>query len=313
MSTRVDMLLEALEDTEVFFLEYSRVRSNNRSIFIIEGKDDPKFYTSKLASILGDRWDIVSVGGKSKVLEVRESIRNHPIYKGDSAFFLIDKDFDDRILKCDIYTTPCYSIENLYCEPATIKNLVIGECGLSNYKIPKRQEIIDYIVEEYKRIRSSFHKSRQAIAVNSIFLYTRKKLQDRKISLDQVVKIEVRIVEGQIRLKLTEKNKYRQMKQAERSKFHKFILNDAQLKEILANPGYLFRGKQEILLLKEFIKSLKDDGCTSNKVNQLFGHKIKLESQSLSENPLSSIAQYVHTPDCLIKFISSCKQPSALH
>lgn len=310
MSTRVDALLEALEDTEVFFLEYSRVRSQKNSIFIIEGKDDPKFYTSKFAAILGEKWNMVSVGGKSKVLEVRESIRNHPTYKSDRVFFLIDKDFDEKNPEQDIYITPCYSIENLYCAPATIRNLVIGECGLSDYKAPKRHEIVDYIVGEYSRLRSTYHKSRQLTLANSIFLYVRKKLQDRKVSLDKIVKIEITIDQGKARPKLIKKDKYHQIKQTERNDFRKFVLDDTQLKSILTNPGDLFRGKQEILLLKEFIRSLKDGGHLSKEVTKLFGHKIKLENHSLSEHTLSAVAQYVPAPDCLIDFIIKCKHTS---
>lgn len=311
MSTRVDILLNTLEDTEVFFLEYSRVRSQENSLFIIEGKDDPKFYTSKFTAILGNKWSMVSVGGKSKVLEVRESIRNHPIYRGDSVFFLMDKDFDEKDPEQDIYITPCYSIENLYCTPETIRNLVISECGLSDYKASKRLEIIDYIVREYIKLRSTYHNSRQLTAANSIFLYVRKKLQDRKVSLDKIVKIEVDIIQGKAHTKLIKKDKYHQIKQTEKNDFRKFVLADTQLKSILTNPGDLFRGKQEILLLKEFIRSLKDGGHLSKEVTQLFGHKIKLENHSLSEHTLSAVAQYVPAPDCLIDFISKCRRPSA--
>lgn len=311
MSTRVETLLNVLNDAEVFFLEYSRVRSKRNSIFITEGRDDPKFYTSKLASILGTKWDLVSVGGKSKALEVRQLIRNHPIYKDDNVYFLLDRDFDEKHLEQDIYTTPCYSIENLYCDPATIKNLVIGECGLSSYDAPRRHEIIDFIVNEYIRIRSSFHKSRQLIAANAIFLYVRKKLQNRKISLDQIIKIEVKIAQGKAHLRLIKKSKYHDMKQTDGIAFRSFVSTDPQLKDILANPSQLFRGKQELQLLREFIKTLKDEAPTSQKIKTLFGQKIKLDNHALSEHTLSAVAHYVPAPECLVNFISECRQKSA--
>jgi hypothetical protein len=118
----------------------------------------------------------------------------------------------------------------------------------------------------------------------------------------------VGISQGKARIKLIKKIKYHELKESEKIEFHKFISTDPQLKTILASPGKFFRGKQEILLLKEFIKTLKNEGETSRKVDHLFGHKIKLENHSLSELTLSSVAPYVIAPDCLIKFITNCKE-----
>lgn len=308
MSSRVDVLLESLNDTEVFFLEYSRIRSHGRTIFIIEGKDDPKFYTSKISSVLGDLWDVVSVGGKAKVLELRMSIRNHPSYKSDKVFFLMDRDFDTRILDVDIYTTPSYSIENLYCDPATIKNLIIGECGLSNYKIQRRLDIISFVVKEYERLRAIFHRSKRLITANSVFLYIRKEMNGQKICLDKVLKIEVKIAGDNLVIKLSKKSEYNAVRLAEKSNFKNFVVHSPQLKETLASPGMLFRGKQEILFLREFIKLLKEDSFLSKNVHSQFGYKLKMENPSMADHVLSSLAQYVRTPDCLIDFLGRSKE-----
>ncbi|WP_223513290.1 DUF4435 domain-containing protein [Pseudomonas sp. GL-B-19] len=308
MSSRVDTLLESLDDTEVFFLEYSRIRSHGKAIFIIEGKDDPKFYTSKISTILGDLWDAVSVGGKSKVLELRMSIRNHPSYKTDKVFFLMDRDFDTRILGADIYTTPSYSIENIYCDPTTIRNLIVGECGLSNYKIQRRLDIITFVVQEYERLRAIFHRSKKLIIANSVFLYVRKEMHAKKISLDKVLKIEVKIADENLIVKLSRKSEYKAVRLAEKTKFREFLVQSPQLKEILRSPEMLFRGKQEILFLREFIKLLKEDSSLSKNVFIQFGHKLKLENPSMADHVLSSLAQYVRTPDCLIDFLGRSKE-----
>lgn len=308
MGSRVDTLLESLDDTEVFFLEYSRIRSHGKAIFIIEGKDDPKFYTSKISSILGDLWDAVSVGGKSKALELRVSIRNHPSYKTDKVFFLVDRDFDTRVLDSDIYTTPSYSIENLYCDPTTIRNLIVGECGLSNYKIQQRLAIIGFVVQEYERLRAVFHKNKKLIITNSVFLYVRKEMHERKISLDKLLKIDVKIADENLTIKLSRKSEYKAVRLTEKTKFKEFLIQSSQLKETLGSPGMLFRGKQEILFLREFIKLLKEDSSLSKKVFNQFGHKLKLENPSMADHVLSSLAQYVRTPDCLIDFLGRSKE-----
>ena len=306
--SRLDVLLESLDDSEVFFLEYSRIRSNRNVVFIIEGKDDPKFYSSKISGIY-DLWDLLSVGGKAKVLELRESIRTHPSYKTDNVFFLIDRDFDERILGADIYTTPCYSIENLYCNPSTIRNLIIGECGLSNYKIQNRIEIVNFILQEYKALQELFHRSRNLIAANSIYLYIRTALQPRKINLDKIVKINVRLSDGYVAVKRARKRDYSAIKTTEKNGFRLFWAENAQLKRALESPNIYFRGKQEIMFLKEFVKLLKEDSFLAEKVFLQFGYKLKTDNPAMADHILSSAAQYVHAPECLNDFLRQTRNP----
>ncbi|MFJ5490896.1 MULTISPECIES: DUF4435 domain-containing protein [Pectobacterium] len=305
--SRVKYLTESMDDTEVFFLEYSRVRGSEQLIFIIEGKDDPKFYTSKIANFFYGKWDLLSVGGKSKVLELRHAIKGNPIYCTDKTFFMIDKDFDEEILEKDVYTTPSYSIENIYCEPETVRKMLVGECGLSNYKILHRSEILEYLTERYLELQSLFHKNKRLIIANIIFLYARKGFLDKKVSLDKILKININIVEGDVLIKLNWKSEFNKSKNIERSNFLHFLKNNDQVKEVLSNPGARFRGKQEIGFLKEFVKLLKDNSFLTKEIEDRFSYKLKLDNPSLHDHMLSSLAQYVRTPDCLINFFESIK------
>ncbi|NTX70318.1 DUF4435 domain-containing protein [Lelliottia amnigena] len=305
--SQVKYLTESMDDTEVFFLEYSRVRGSQQLIFIIEGKDDPKFYTSKIANFFYDKWDFLSVGGKSKVLELRRAIKGNPIYCRDKTFFMIDKDFDEEIIEKDIYTTPSYSIENIYCEPGTVRRMLVGECGLSNYKILHRSEILEYLTERYLELQSLFHKNKRLIIANIIFLYVRKEFIDKKVSLDRILKININIVEGDVLIKLNWKSEFNRLKKIERAKFIHFVKNNVQVKEVLASPGARFRGKQEIGFLKEFVKLLKDNSFITKEIEDHFSYNLKLDNPSLHDHMLSSLAQYVRTPDCLINFFETIK------
>jgi hypothetical protein len=223
------------------------------------------------------------------------------------VFFLVDKDYDERVLEEDLYITPCYSIENLYCDPRTIESLVVGECGLSDYKIERRHEIIEFVVSEYNRLRTVFHRSNKMVAMNSVFLYARKKLTAKKVSLDKILKVEVDLSSGSVSLKLTRKALFNDIKSLEKLKFYEFFRSDPHWNVVSADPGSLFRGKQEILFLKEFVKLLRDGKFISRKVNQVFGFNLKVENPAMHEHVLSSVAQYVHTPDCLIEFLGKAK------
>lgn len=305
--SRVEYLTESMDDTEVFFLEYSRVRGSAQLIFIIEGKDDPKFYTSKIANFFHEKWDFLSVGGKSKVLELRLAIKDNPIYCNDNTFFMIDKDFDEEILEKDIYTTPSYSIENIYCEPETVRKMLVGECGLSNYKIYHRSAILEYLTMRYLGLQSLFHKNKRLIIANIIFLYARKGSLDKKVSLDKILKINIDIEKNGVLIKINWKGEFNKLKSKERENFISFVKNNAQVKEILSNPGARFRGKQEIGFLKEFVKLLKDNTFLTKEIEEHFSYNLKLDNPSLHDHMLSSLAQYVRTPDCLINFFESIK------
>nr|WP_256348412.1 DUF4435 domain-containing protein [Pseudomonas yamanorum] len=285
-----------------------RLRSKKCPIFIIEGKDDPKFYTSKIAGVFGDFWEFISVGGKSKVLELRNQIRGNPQCVDDNVYFFIDKDFDDRELYRDLYTTPAYSIENLYCESSTIRRLLAGECGLSNYKVSRRDEIIDFVVAKYEQLRNDFHRSKKIIAMNAVFLFVRKKLASKKISLDKVFVLEVDVASGRLRAKLKRKALYFDIKSSERKGFYQFYREGDAWSSVSANPSAYFRGKQEILLLREFIRGLQAGRWLSDSIKLQFDQVIKLENPSMADHVLSTAAQYVSSPVCLTQFLFDVKR-----
>jgi len=270
---------------------------------ILEGKDDPKFYTARFDSIIKDEWKLLSVGGKSKVLELRTTIRKHPKYKNDRAYFFIDRDFDEIETLDDVYITPCYSIENLYCDPITVKRLVEAECGLTKAEIKNRDEIVDFLVAEYKKLQNNFHRNRKIQLLNSVFLYIRKIKNDKKISLDKVLKIETKIIKGTLILQLKKGEIFINQKTLEKPEFRKFIETCAQWKTATENPASLFRGKQEILLLRNYIDTLKHNGHLSDLTTKKYGVEVKIENPAMSNHVLSTTSQYVKTPECLSEFL----------
>lgn len=308
MKDRLEKLLEFAEEPEVYFAEYIKSRPKDgreKAIFVLEGKDDPKFYTAKFDAIIKREWKTLSVGGKSKVIELRDRIRKHPKFKEDSVYFFVDRDFDEKIPLMDVYTTPCYSVENLYCDPTTIKRLLEAECGLTKSEIKNRDEILDFLLEEYQALQAEFHRSNKIKLMNSVFLYVRRIKNNKKISLDKMFKIEVSLPNGNIKIKLKRGPAFLENRHTEKAHFREFVNTNGIWKEISEQPMRRFRGKQEILLLKAYLDSLKHDGYLSDITHKNFGIKIKTENPAMSNHVLSTVSQYVKTPDCLYKFLAA--------
>ncbi|WP_216070540.1 hypothetical protein, partial [Acinetobacter seifertii] len=79
--------------------------------------------------------------------------------------------------------------------------------------------------------------------------------------------------------------------------YHKFI----------SSPLENFRGKQEILFLKYYLKRLYNDGELSKEIYSNFGVKIKLENPAMADKILSNVSNYAYTPDCLKNFLLTIK------
>ncbi|EJM10597.1 hypothetical protein PMI22_05749 [Pseudomonas sp. GM21] len=315
MSDRVAEFLAFVEETEVYFVEYLKSRSvsgKSKSVMVLEGKDDPKYYTPIFSALIRTAWDPLSVGGKSNSLELRNQIRRHPKYHNDNVYFFVDRDFDAPLDYPDTYTTPGYSIENLYCESDTVRRLLEAECGLSKAEIENRKDILEYLLSTYINTQKKFHSNRKIHLLNSVFMYVRTCKNDKKISLDKVLRLEASICEGGLNLNLKKQKYFIDARCAEKANFKQFITSSIEWKAAYSQPANRFRGKQEILLLRKFLESLKHDKYLSQSTILKFDTHIKLENPSMADHILSTVSQYVRPPDCLIDFLTKVNSCNAV-
>jgi hypothetical protein len=307
MTSRVELLMVESENAIVFFREYVIKRGGYANpIFIIEGKDDPKFYSGIIGAYFGNEWDFISAGGKSNVLDVRAMIINHSKYKSDKVAFLVDRDFDDIEIEPDLYVTPTYAIENIYCQPSTFERVLVGECGLSDYKVTDRDQIKNRLTEEYEHFQRKFHKNRNLLLLNALYLYTKKVIPEQKIGADDIAKINVKIKDGKLIVTLDRKKRFASL--TLQSKEIKTFLKDPKWIKIFKDPNTFLRGKQEFQFFREAISHLKDGGFFSTIAQKEFGVKIKLDNPSMADHALSTTSQYVAPPECLIDFMMKLRE-----
>ncbi|UPL08071.1 hypothetical protein PisoF_03776 [Pseudomonas sp. IsoF] len=315
MSDRVADFLDFIEEAEVYFVEYLKSRSasgKSKSVMVLEGKDDPKYYTPIFSALIRTAWEPLCVGGKSNLLELRSQIRRHPKLHNDNVYFFVDRDFDAPINHPDIYTTPGYSIENLYCEPDTVRRILEAECGLSKAEIENRRDIIEYLLSIYIHMQAKFHSNKKIHLLNSVFMYVRTCKKDKKISLDKVLRLEVDICEKGLVLNLKKQKYFTDARSTEKVSFKQFIESSLDWKAAHSQPANRFRGKQEILLLRKFLESLKHDKHLSQSTILKFDIHIKLENPSMADHILSTVSQYVRPPDCLIDFLTKVNSSNSV-
>lgn len=140
-----------------FIMEYL---PGGQALFVVhEGRDDPSFYRSHVASRMPAGWRLrfVCCGTKKGVLDrAGEFARRHP--PDPRVLFFVDKDHDDLIDKNAerpyrwTYTTTCYAIENYVCTAQVVRAFLTDIVGL-----PDTDESCDVVVQRYEASKSELH------------------------------------------------------------------------------------------------------------------------------------------------------------
>ncbi len=259
-----------------------------------EGKDS-HYYFPRINANFGENHHPIICGNKKSVIHTYESINNkYPDFK--TAFF-IDKDFDEEIYENDIYNTPCYSIENLYCTQTVLKRILKNEFMLKETD-SEFTEIIDLFNENQK-------EHHRATSLFNVW-YSTAKEKARLNNLQLNISLNDKFPKDFVTIKIGEiKSDYNLTKIKE--KFPDAIeINENEIKESMKDfytipPTKKHRGKYEIEFLIIFLKYLIED-CNKNK-NIL---KKKTTFNIDKSLILTQLSQYSETPECLIEYIKNC-------
>ena len=160
-------LLDVMENEsdciESIFQSYISSKSKKDIFLFFEGKDDFKYYVSRVSSHIGDKeYGVFHCNCKMNVLTIQEMIANKTGIQDDKKnLYFIDRDYDDNEdIPDSIYITSSYSIENYYFTDSAIKRMLIGVVGFSeeseedsldfkivfDHIVNKRNEIIEEII-----------------------------------------------------------------------------------------------------------------------------------------------------------------------
>lgn len=298
-------MLERLNQEPVgfhrFILKYKK--SKRAPYCLIEGEDS-KYYRIRIKSICDGIEPIFIVcGGKRGVVDTHSLITKVKEYKQCKLLAFVDRDFDSPITAKDIYETPCYSIENFYTTLSTFKSILTDE-----FKLDEDIDKEDYLtcIDLFCNNQSTFHDASTELNawiacqrdlsrsghVSRLNLNSKEnELMDRcfNFKLDQVV--------GLYSIEIVEEIFSQATKISSQSLYNKIFELNA------LNKQMHFRGKYELVFIKNFLKRLVNELNSRN--STYFKKKRKISFQISDSNILSQLSQYADTPNCLIDYVRS--------
>jgi len=294
---------EESRNSRVIWKTYkSRIKKhpNNNYIYcFFEGDDDPKYYNSKIENITKKE---VSHFICNKKKEVLKTLKAFKLKEAEELLaFFIDKDFDDFLGVSynydNLYTTPCYAIENFYTDINVFKKVLKIEL-----KINEENELYDKYIKAYKDRQQEFHEiflEINTLATMHQFLKHKNMYKedikyetlDKSKSNKKIIKVslfEVRLLK-EVKLFDHLKDFIDSNEEAKQ----KYIEFKAELRE---NSKCKFRGKFEIVFLNKFINSLIDE------ININSNSKAKFNINEA--NIISNLSQYAQTDENLEVFLN---------
>lgn len=287
-------LLKKAQSPKVAFHKFVLLhREHKTDLFcFFEGKDS-QYYFPRINEFNENNHPIIC-GNKKSVIDSYDFIKSkYPLYK---TLFFTDSDFDEVIVKPDLYTTCGYSIENFYCSPNVISRILKNEFFL---RVTDNEYVT--IMDIFNRRQKEFHKE---TALFNLWYYSAKKKAKLESTIvnaclgDKFIKEFILFSFEGITSSYTLddiKNKFPNAIEITEDDL-KFYKPDFYRKE----PIMRFRGKYEIEFITKFLQYIIND---ANKEKKILKKKTKFRIDSAII--LSQLSQYAETTDCLREFLKS--------
>ena len=263
----------------------------------IEGKDAP-YYHFRIKSDYGGDIHYINCCGKKHVLKVKELIENHSEYEPYKTRYFIDKDFDISLkgTSKSLYETPCYSIENLYCSPNSVKEILKCE-----FQLLETDKEFTEIFDLYSKLLSDFSES---ILVFNAW-YSLQKEKSRISGLPNNVNLESNLPKGYITISLEKIETDYGLEKIKETFNDSLDVNQQELDNKISelrqgNIHQNLRGKFVFNFLISFIRQLITDANTKGQ-QKFISKKAKFNVDN--KTALSTFSPYAETPECLKEFV----------
>lgn len=278
---------------------YCKEENKAKLFCFYEGKDAP-YYSPRIEEYFKDYINF-KCNNKLNVIKLYKKIKNKK--SNYQLAFFVDRDFDSPLSNPDIYETPTYSIENLYCDTKTISKILKNEYLLND----EDSEFLE-IINIYKANISDYMN--KILLFNSWYhsLKRKKELQGLPttgVSLDdklptKFLKLEISNIECSYTFDCIKSHYTNAVDVSEEEVQNS--LQELSQGNLLGN----IRGKYLVTFLIKFIDYLTLD----SKKSKTF---IK-ENINFSTNKsivLSHLSNYASTPSCLNDYLNSLLKISA--
>lgn len=278
---------------ESIFQSYISSKSKKDIFLFFEGKDDFKYYVSRVSSHIGDKeYGVFYCNCKNNVIAVHNMIFNQTAI-GDfkKNLYFIDRDYDDNEnIPDSIYVTSSYSIENNYFTNSAIKRILIGVIGISeenkddnldfkvvyNHITSRRDKIIEEII--YANAWYSLQIKKYKHSVEHTQMSNLKEYSNIK-NICQIQVLE-KLVKNSLEINENEINK--------------------EIENLRLNPVSKIRGKYFTQALTPVFRDVFQDA--GKKYNRKYFSKKRKIHANLSDI-ISELSAYADTPPELISYI----------
>ncbi len=289
----LDIMENESDCIESIFQSYISSKSKKDIFLFFEGKDDFKYYVSRVSSHIGDKeYGVFHCNCKMNVLTIQEMIANQTAIQDDKKnLYFIDRDYDDNEnIPDSIYVTSSYSIENNYFTNSAIKRILIGVIGISeenkddnldfkvvyNHITSRRDEIIEEIIYANAWYSLQIKKSKHSVEhtqMSNIKEYSNIKNICQIQVLEKLVKNSLEINESEI---------------------------NKEIENLRLNPVSKIRGKYFTQALTPVFRDVFQDA--GKKYNRKYFSKKRKIHANLSDI-ISELSAYADTPPELISYI----------
>lgn len=294
-----DLIREKEEATSVAYQSFVLLSNvNPESLFcFFENKDAP-YYHLRIKSTVTGTFHYISCGGKSMVLKARKMIRHHTEYDTYKCAFFIDRDFDESIKDkiAEIYETPCYSIENLYCGKLSFQEFL-----KTDFQIGEENPLYNQISTLYERLQNDFLQV--SLLFNAWYKLQKKKSEELKQKNN--VSLTDSLIPGFVELTLEGINSNYTIESIIAKYPDSIPYSEQELQksidELTSSDLRLdLRGKYVFNFMTSFIRKLIEDGADANK-RVVLNKKVKYNMDNSTS--LSLLTTYAENPECLINFL----------
>lgn len=257
-------------------------------ICIFEGKDD-LYYCSRISNTIKMNYKQIRCGGKKNVLELFNFLNEQKEYKDEIVAYFIDRDFDESLknLYPNLYETPCYSIENLYCNESLMRKVSENHSALgpNDNRIDDIIKIFTYLLDDFLDKMLTFNAWYKCY--KSMF---KSKIIKTKVCLNELK------IKDFVEIKLDGITpKY------DLSKLNKLFNLDHEITQTDIKNYYdeLSNSDRRNSLRGKFIFEFLFDFCVLIEKEKSIKYLIKKDKN----NSLLTLSNYAHTPNCLTEFL----------
>lgn len=299
MITVQDLIREREEASSVAYQEfvlYTTTHENSLFCFF-ENKDAP-YYHLRIKINYNGAYEYIPCGNKKSVLKVYELIKNYREYDKYKLAFFVDRDFDNPLkdLYTEIYETPSYSIENLYCSIESMKEFI-----KTDLQIRESEELFSKVIRQYTNLQKNYLES--ILLFNA--WYKLQKIKRNELNEKLEVKLTDTFPSDFVEISLEDVTyNYDENKIILKYPNH-LPYTDEELQSTVReleceNLRLNLRGKYVFSFMTTFIRKLIEDGADVTK-RKILDRKIKYNMDNSTS--LTLLTTYAESPDCLSVFL----------